>query len=145
MASPHVAEGTAVTYDSNPPSSGPHYPTWANFQEYAQPVADGYLVHSMEHGAVLLLYRCASAAACPEIVAALRTVRAGIPTDPLCDPGIRVRVILAPRPSLETAVAAAAWGFTYEADCVDAASLTQWGIDHYAKAPENFCSPGQSF
>ena len=41
-------------YDSNPPSSGPHYPIWADFKEYATPVPDGYLVHAEEHGAVLL-------------------------------------------------------------------------------------------
>ena len=142
--SPHVPEGTAITYATNPPSSGPHYPVWANFQEYAQPVEDGYLVHSMEHGAILLLYKC-DAASCAAVASALRSVRDAIPTDPLCDPSIRVRVILAPRPSLDVPVAAAAWGHTYKAECVDGPSLTQFVNDHYAKAPENFCSPGKSF
>jgi hypothetical protein len=143
-ASPHVPEGTAITYATNPPSSGPHYPVWANFQEYAEPVADGYLVHSMEHGAVLLLYKC-DPTTCADVISALRAVRDAIATDPLCDPSIRVRVILAPRPSLDVPVAAAAWGYTYRADCVDAPSLTQFVLDHYAKAPEDFCSPGTTF
>jgi hypothetical protein len=141
VPSNHVAESEPVAYVSNPPSSGPHYPRWANFQEFAQPVGDGYLVHAMEHGAVLLLYKC-DPASCPPIVEALRAVRDAIPTDPACDPAIRVRVILAPRPELDVPVAAAAWGFTYKAGCVDAPSLSQFVTDHYAKAPENFCVPG---
>lgn len=148
MDSPHVPEGTAVTYDSNPPSSGPHYPVWANFQEFTKTIEDGYLVHSMEHGAVLLLYKCdpdAGAGACDAMAAALRAVRDAVPTDPACDPGIRVRVVLAPRPANDVAVAAAAWGNTYRADCVDAPSLAAFVAAHYAKAPENTCAAGSSF
>jgi hypothetical protein len=144
--SPHVPDGTAVAYGSNPPSSGPHYDRWANFQELTQPIDDGHLVHSMEHGAVLLLYKCqAQDAACDALVAQLRAVRDAIPSDPLCDPAIRVRVIIAPRAANDVAVAAAAWGNVYRADCVDAASLTSFVNAHYAKGPENFCVPGQVF
>jgi len=143
MAALHIPQDASVVYNSNPPSSGPHYTTWANFQEFTDPVDDRYLVHSMEHGAVLLLYKCEDAG-CPQLVDALRAVRDAVPTDPLCDPSIRVRVILAPRPKNDVTVAAAAWGATYRADCVDAASLTQFVTDHYAKAPENFCDPGQT-
>jgi hypothetical protein len=144
MDSPHVPEGTAVVYSSNPPSSGPHYDRWANFQELTHPVDDGYLVHSMEHGAVLLLYAC-QGAACETLVPQLRAVRDAVPTDSLCDPAIRTRVILAPRAANGVAVAAAAWGYVYRADCVDAASLRTFILDHYAKAPENFCAAGQVF
>lgn len=142
--SPHVPEGTVVAYDSNPPSSGPHYPIWADFREYPTPVEDGYLVHSMEHGAVLLLYKCATP--CDDLVAQLRALRDAVPTDPLCDAsqGERVRVILAPRPSNDVMIAAAAWGNTYRADCFDGASLAQFIAAHYAQGPENFCSPGQA-
>lgn len=142
--STHVPEGTAIVYATNPPSSGQHYPVWANFAEYAAPVDDGYLVHSMEHGAVVIFHKCASAS-CPEVVTALRAVRDSIATDPGCDPSIRVRVILAPRPTLDVPIAAAAWGYTYKAQCVDAPSLTDFVRARYAKAPEDFCSPGRTF
>lgn len=143
--SPHVPDGTVVAYGSNPPSSGPHYNAWANFQELNHPVEDGNLVHSMEHGAVLLLYSCAPGAACDALVASLRAVRDAVPADPLCDPAIRTRVILAPRAANDVAVAAAAWGYVYRADCVDAASLSSFINDHYAKGPENLCVAGQIF
>ena len=38
----------------------------------------------------------------------------------------------------------AAFGGTYRADCVDAASLTKFVTDHYAKAPEDLCFAGQT-
>jgi hypothetical protein len=143
MAALHIPIGASVVYDSNPPSSGPHYPLWANFQEFAAPVDDRYLVHSLEHGAVLLLYKCEDAG-CPALVDALRAVRDALPADPLCDPSIRVRIVLAPRPANDVTVAAAAWGATYRADCLDAASLTRFITAHYAMGPENFCDPGQT-
>lgn len=144
LASPHVPEGDPIQYNSNPPATGPHYPVWANFQEYGQPVARGYLVHSMEHGAVLLLYKC-EGAACDPIVSELRKVRDAIATDPSCDPSIRVRVIIAPDPELASPVAAAAWGWIYNAQCVDVPTLTQFVRDRYAKGPENFCTAGRVF
>lgn len=145
-ASPHVTAGTATTYTSNPPSSGPHYPDWANFKEFTRPVEDGYLVHAMEHGAVLLLYECADdGGTCADMVAQLRAVRDAVATDPLCDPGVRVRVILAPRAANDTAIAAAAWGHTYNADCVDPTSLGAFIKANYAKAPEDFCFAGGIF
>lgn len=144
--SPHVSDGTAIVYASNPPSSGPHYNAWANFQEFDRPVADGHLVHALEHGGVLLLYKCPEdGGSCAELVSQLRAVRAAVPADPLCSDGVRTRVILAPRPENSTAVSAAAWGHTYEADCVDAPSLAAFIDAHYAKAPENFCFPGSIF
>jgi hypothetical protein len=137
----HVPEPTPIAYPSIPPSSGPHYPRWANFQEFDHPIADGYLVHALEHGAVVLFYRC-DGDACGPLVSALRAVRDAVATDPKCDPSIRVRVIIAPRSDLDVPVAAAAWGHTYRAQCVDPVSLGRFIADHYARAPEDFCSPG---
>lgn len=142
----HVPEGTAITYNSNPPSSGPHYPVWANFEEYDAPLDEGYLVHSLEHGAVALLHKCEpTAPGCAATIESLRKIRDSIATDPSCSAEIRVRVIIAPFPRLEVPVAAAAWGFTYKAECVDVPTLTQFVNDNYAKAPEDICARGRSF
>src|SRR5688572_604862 len=53
----HVAEGSAVSYASNPPASGPHYPVWARYEAFSTAVGRGYWVHNVEHGAAVLLYR----------------------------------------------------------------------------------------
>jgi hypothetical protein len=143
-ASPHVPIGTPIQYGTNPPSSGPHYPNWAHFLEYDKSIEDGFLVHSMEHGAVLMLYKC-EPAECASVAASLRAVRNAVPTDLSCDPSTRVRVILAPRPALDVPIAAAAWGWTYKAECVEPASLLAFIKDHYAQGPEDFCAPGTTF
>ena len=135
--------GAARSSSLHAPTSGTHYPIWADFQEYDRPIPDGYLVHSMEHGAVLLLYKC-EGDACPSMVAALRAIRDAVPTDPLCRAPLRVRVILAPRPANDVAIEAAAWGHLYRASCVDPTSLARFVNERYAKGPpeENFCAPG---
>jgi hypothetical protein len=144
LASPHIPEGAPTAYNSNPPTSGPHYPVWANFTEFSVPIDDGYLVHSLEHGAVALLYKC-DGATCAPILDGLRKLRDAVPTDPLCDPALRVRIIIAPDPRLDVPVAAAAWGWTYKADCLDAPTLQRFASDHYAQASENLCAPGRAF
>src|SRR5260370_23441538 len=65
----HVPEGAAVTYQNNPPASGPHYPVWARYEEHAGVIARPYWVHNLEHGAIVLLYRPDAPAA---TIAALR-------------------------------------------------------------------------
>jgi hypothetical protein len=140
----HVDELTQVTWSTNPPSSGDHFAVWANFKEFSSVVPLGYLVHSMEHGAVLLLYKC-DAPPCTAVVEQLRKVRDAVPTEPICDPSIRVRVIIAQDPLLDVPVAAAAWGWTYKAQCVDVPTLTQFAKDHVGQGTENICSPGRDF
>lgn len=140
-AATHVPICTPVAYATNPPCGGPHWPVWAAFGEYATPVPRPMYVHDMEHGAVLLAYRCA--AGCPDVVAALEHVRATTAPDPKCaGTGTSARVVLTPDPELATPIAAAAWGATYTATCIDEASLSSFAAEVYGKAPEDFCSPG---
>jgi hypothetical protein len=135
-----------TTWNSNPPSSGDHYPIWASFQEYDAAVPRGYYVHDLEHGAIDFLYNCPDAGddggACDAIVAGLRQAVAAIPTDPACDPSVRVRFVLTPDPRIDASVAAAAWGWTYNAECVDLPTLEAFAKAHYAQGPENFCANG---
>ena len=139
----HVAIGTHVDYDSNPPSSGPHYPVWAAYQTWPTPLQREYYVHDMEHGAVVLLYKCdAAAGGCASVAAGLEAVRAALPDDPICDKTVRVRVVITPDPLLDVPVAAAAWGWTYKAKCLDVPSLTQFAKDHYGQGPEQICANG---
>lgn len=142
----HVPIDTVVNYATNPPSSGQHYPIWASFREFVTPVDRRYYVHDLEHGAVVVTYRCASRDGCPELADALRAVIDAQPADPLCaalGEGVKHRYVLTPDPLIPTPVAASAWGWTYTADCVDPASLGEFLRVHYAQAPENFCNDGQ--
>ncbi len=138
----HLATCTAITYATNPPSGGDHWAVWAAFKKYDQPIPREMLVHDLEHGAIALLYRCAGE--CPDVVAALTKVFDGM-ADPLClmvPGGPPARMILAPDPELPTPIAAAAWGATYTATCIDVPSLQAFANAHYAQGPENLCTNG---
>lgn len=145
LASPHVDPSTTITYNSNPPSSGPHFPDWARWGEYSEPIPRGYLVHALEHGAVVLSYRCANRAACPELADGLAAFVARLPPEPMClELGLRRRIIVTPDPLLDSSVtiAGAAWGVTYRASCVDPSSLETFVLGTTGRAPENFCNEG---
>lgn len=52
----HVPVGTVVTYYTDPPTSGNHYPNPQAGGYFEIPIAAGFLVHSMEHGGVIVYY-----------------------------------------------------------------------------------------
>lgn len=54
----HVPDGTKVNYNSNPPTSGPHYADWTRAGIYENPISDGHLIHALEHGYVIVSYNC---------------------------------------------------------------------------------------
>jgi hypothetical protein len=140
----HVAIGSVIQWDSNPPSSGEHYPIWAAYQAYTSPVPRGYYVHDLEHGAIVLLYKCAPAG-CADVAAQLQAVSDAIPSDPLCaaaGSGVRVRTVITPDPLIDVPVAAAAWGWTYTAECLDRPTLEQFALAHYGHGPEALCADG---
>jgi hypothetical protein len=139
----HVPVCTPVEYATNPPSGGDHWGIWAQFKRYEIPVPRPIYVHDLEHGAVALLTRCA--APCPEVTDALQAVMDAFPDDPTClavPGGPRARLLMSPDAELPTPIAAAAWGATYTATCIDPASLSSFAADAYGKATENLCSGG---
>ncbi len=54
----HKPEGTKIEYKFNPPTSGDHYPSWVSKGFYEEPRPDGNLVHSQEHGYIIIWYDC---------------------------------------------------------------------------------------
>ncbi|WP_437930788.1 DUF3105 domain-containing protein [Sorangium sp. So ce291] len=141
-AAQHVPACTPVQYATNPPSGGDHWALWAEYKGYEAEVPRELYVHNLEHGAIVLAYRCPSAG-CAEIKATLEEVRAEAASDPRClmlPGGPEARVVITPDGALDTPVAAAAWGATYTATCLDKASLARFAADHYAQGPEDTCS-----
>jgi len=133
----HVSEGTMLTFESNPPASGSHYPIWARFEAFdPEIVPRGYWVHNLEHGGVALL-------AGPEATNAdfeqLLRVYDGLPDDPQC--GHR-RVLLTRDPELPVPIAAVAWNWTMLSSCVDPDAIGAFVEQHRANAPEDVCGHG---
>lgn len=54
----HIARGaTHLAYNSNPPTSGPHWTGVAGPGIKDKPVSDELVLHSMEHGAAVVWYK----------------------------------------------------------------------------------------
>jgi hypothetical protein len=140
----HFPIGTIIHYCTNPPNSGPHYPIWPAFTTWTTPLAQPYLVHGMEHGAVELRYNCP--AGCDEIVAQLQAIADAQPDDPICDveAGVHHRIIIIPDPDLDVPIAATAWSWTYKATCLDVPSITMFLQAHYGQGAEDLCVEGFS-
>ncbi len=60
MGQDHVSPQKVLEtkYNSNPPASGPHLPTWVKPGIYDAPQSEGELIHSLEHGYVIISYNC---------------------------------------------------------------------------------------
>jgi hypothetical protein len=129
-------------YASNPPSSGAHYPRWASWGTHADPVPPPYFVHNLEHGGIVLLYKCGDAACAEASRKFLESVAATLPTDPSCTPPVRVRVVIAPDATIPAPLAAAAWGWTYTSACADMQTLVDFVRAHYGQGPEDTCANG---
>ncbi len=149
--SPHVdfdaaMYDAAIMWNSNPPSSGPHFGLWAYWGIYTTPIPRGYYTHNLEHGGVVLSYRCASrnaSAQCMALHDALAAFANGLPPEPACaGSGVRRRIIVTPDPLISTTVAGSAWGYTYNANCVDTRSLEIYVLGLGGRAPEDFCADG---
>jgi hypothetical protein len=138
VKSPHVEICSRLEHISNPPTSGPHYPKWANFQSYETPIPWGFLVHSMEHGAVVLAHRCND---CADVAAIQAWVDAQ-PEDASCISPVTNRLIVAPAPGLDAPFAMAAWGAMLEADCFDPEMAQAFVDAYYAGGPEDICAKG---
>ncbi len=163
----HVPEGTAVEYNSNPPTSGPHSAQWEKPGAYDRVLADGRLIHSLEHGYVVISYNCspsskfkvqsskfppaalaheteeeheepeATAGAdisgwrndqgCQDLVSELKSVM---------EKSKAKRLILAPRPNLDSKIALTAWGRIDKMDEVDENRILRFIRAYHNKGPE---------
>ena len=136
----HLAMCSDIPYDSNPPSGGDHYAVWAAFQSYDFAVPDGFLVHALEHGAVVFWYNCPDG--CADEVAQAQAMIDALPLDDRCAglPTPR-RTVLVPSPNLDARWAASSWGFLEKADCFDADALRGFYMEHSGHGPEDLCGP----
>jgi len=127
----HVPEGQRVQYNTNPPTSGAHYDTWAVWGIYAEAPEDEKLVHNLEHGGIVIYYD-------PDQIEGqtLDQLKGQVRQLSRRNP----RIILTPRENFEGAIALTAWQYLQRLDHYDAAAIEQFYDAHIARGPE--CQEG---
>lgn len=136
----HIGIGTEVKYNSNPPTSGPHYADWIKAGVYSEPKDDRNLVHSLEHGYVIMSYKCsvdqirseASESAKPEDQCQQRQDQ----LKQVYDKKGGRKLIVIPRADLETNFALTAWTYLDKFDEFDEKRVTSFIDAHRDQGPE---------
>ncbi|MEO8698872.1 MAG: DUF3105 domain-containing protein [Kofleriaceae bacterium] len=139
----HAPQGSFIEWSTNPPTSGTHFPIWAQYDRTYGVLDRGFWVHNLEHGAIVLAHRCED---CPAEVAMLEDSIRAMPVDSACVAPVRQRAIIVTDPLLpiETPFAAIAWGSVYTSTCIDPQAIAQFTSDSYGSAPEDICNDGAS-
>ena len=156
----HVPAGERVEYNSNPPTSGNHYADWIRSGIYDNPKDDRNLVHSLEHGYVIMSYNCekkvtslvyahgiaeeaspSSTEASPS--AALPDSFRSADCHKLIDQLIsiyekkgKLRLIVIPRPNLDSRIALTAWNYLDKFNEFDQNRINKFIDTHLNQGPE---------
>ena len=121
----HVSQGTRVTYQSNPPTSGNHWATPLRDGIYDEEKPDEAIVHSMEHGRVWISYK-------PSISNEIKDELVNLLKN-------RSTIILTPRAANDNDIALAAWErldtFDVE-DTLDTQRILDFIKNYLNKGPE---------
>ncbi|MBI4289041.1 MAG: DUF3105 domain-containing protein [Chloroflexi bacterium] len=130
LGNQHIRDATAagIQYNSDPPTSGPHYGEGlARWGVYSEPVQKGLMIHNLEDGGVVVSY---DPKAPKDTVDGLAQIVGRY----------RDHVLMAPYPGLDTAIALTAWTRILKLDAVDEAKIVAFidaykGIDHHVRRP----------
>ena len=151
----------SYAYNSNPPTSGSHLPTWIKPGVYDAPQSEGELIHSLEHGFVIISYNCGVH------LSAIRRVYAheevGSPSGDFAQTELATgsaitnsaacatlrqqlsdlankkrlwKLIVVPRPQLDTTIALSTWGYIDKFDAMDAGRIERFIDFHRDQGPE---------
>lgn len=125
----HIPQGSTdhESYSSNPPTSGPHWPTPAECRVYTEEIPDEAAIHSLEHGAVWVSYKDKNDR---ELAVKLTKILEKNPN----------KVILSPRSKNDSAIAVVSWGRILELQEFDEQQITDFINLYKNAAPEPLAS-----
>ncbi len=119
----HIQIGTShPAYNSNPPTSGWHYPQPANWGVYQEELPDEQVVHNLEHGGIWISYKDIDEAT----KAQLETIGKQYPGS----------VIVTPRAKNDSKIALASWGRLQKLDQFDEKLVLDFIKANKNKSPE---------
>lgn len=148
----HVPIGTEVHYPTNPPTVGPHYADWIRAGVYTEVKDDRNLVHSLEHGYVLMFYRCNTTGRIWTTDNASESAQIASPSgqldtqdqcsqrksqlEAIYNKKGQKKLIVAPRPNLETNFALSTWQYLDKFNDFDEKRITDFIDAHLENGPE---------
>lgn len=119
----HIDVGAAhEAYNSNPPTSGPHYERPANWGFYTEPLPDEQLVHNLEHGGIWISYKDPSAPFLEDLREFTKRYA--------------IKVIVTPRPANDSPIAVAAWRRLLKLESFDRDQIENFIKVYINKGPE---------
>jgi hypothetical protein len=118
-----------IAYTDLPPVGGDHNGCWGKWGvwEADAPLPAERWVHNLEHGGVVVLYRCPEGCA-REVAEMTRFVQG------------RQQALLTPYAALPTRFAVVSWGARVTSDCFDTGVLERFYRAHVAQGPESISS-----
>ena len=128
----HIPNTQPPQYAHYPPASGPHYEQEAAWGFYEQPLPEGRWVHNLEHGGIVILYKCPSG--CPDLVKQLQDFNSSAPKSVRWN---EVKLVVTPYDKMEHQLAIVAWDWIDEMDVFDQDRLLKFYNAHLDKGPED--------
>ncbi|MCH7541746.1 DUF3105 domain-containing protein [Patescibacteria group bacterium] len=125
----HLSQGSTQheSYNSNPPTSGPHWPNLTQCKLYTQEVADEGVIHSLEHGAVWINYKDKDDKELVEQLTGLAEKNSS-------------KIILSPRSSNDSNIAVVSWVKILKLESFDEQQISDFINANKNKSPEPFAS-----
>lgn len=128
----HVSQGTDMGYRNRPPSSGDHYDTPAGYGVFGRELPLGNLVHTLEHGGIVVYYR-------PDLCdqACVDQLQQAHDSAPKSREFGVIKMTVSPWHDMDHAVTAAAWGWVDEMDQPDPIRIVAFYQAHVDRGPED--------
>ncbi len=118
----HIAAGADhVGYNSNPPTSGPHYAAPANWEVYQNELPDEQLVHNLEHGGIWISYKGINATT----TTALENIAKS-----------QTKIIVTPRSKNDAPIILASWGRLQKLETFDEKAILDFIRMNKGRSPE---------
>jgi hypothetical protein len=127
----HLFVGSNLT-TADFPAAGNHWGAWAKWGTiYTRPVKRGFYLHNLEHGGLVLSYKCSSPTASAQCQEAAANLTA------LANSFGEVRVIVTPDPQQPTLYGIRGWRVGYQSDCFNEQRMTDFMGDHFRDGRED--------
>lgn len=118
----HISDPGLFTYNSNPPTSGPHYGQAPGWGFYPEPIDDESAIHALEHGGVWVSYRDLN----QEEINLLKEFASNNSQS----------VIVTPRPQNSSRISAASWTKLVDFENIDVEALQKFLLLYKNKTHE---------